>query len=40
MIVMLADNDIWFATGIYAIRLASNDARPFSRMAGVDLQTY
>jgi len=39
-ILMLPENDIRIAAAIYAIRLASTDARPFPRIAGVDVQTY
>lgn len=39
-ILMLPDNDIRIAAANYAIRLASNDARHFSRIVGVGLQTY
>ncbi len=39
-ILLLPENDIRIAAAIYAIRLASNDARLFSQIAGVDLQTY
>ena len=39
-ILMLPDNYIRIAAAIYAIRLASNNARHFFRIAGVDLQTY
>jgi predicted nucleic acid-binding protein len=38
--LMLPDNDIRIAAAIYAIRLASNDARRFSQIAGVALQSY
>lgn len=39
-ILMLPDNDIRIAGAIYAIRLASNNSRRFSQIAGVSLQSY